>query len=188
MPKVNKHYTPHVSSMKALIIYDDLSSFAKANAALQHSAQNADVNVLWIIRPWRVDMLKFPPTADEALTEATDAHLIVFAGRCAQSLPFWLKDWLEQWAKYRLVEDAALAVMCAGKSDVPSFVEKSDLSECARQHGLSVLFDDRGVIEDCSLFPKGFLRKSKLPKLSIPPQALDTKPLDQEYRDWGINE
>src|SRR5580692_4901818 len=104
MSKVN------VSSMKALIIYDNLSSFAKANAALQHSAQNADVNVLWSIRPWRVDMLKFPPTADEALTEAIDAHLIVFAGRCVQSLPFWLQDWLEQWAKYRRVEDAALGV------------------------------------------------------------------------------
>jgi hypothetical protein len=182
MSKVN------VSSMKALIIYDNLSSFAKANAALQHSAQNADVNVLWSIRPWRVDMLKFPPTADEALTEAIDAHLIVFAGRCAQSLPFWLNDWLEQWAKYRRVEDAALAVMGAGKAEVPSSVEKSDLSECARQHGLSVLFDDRGVIEDCSLFYTGFLDKPKPPKLSIPPQVLDTKPLDQEYLDWGFNE
>ena len=174
--------------MKALIIYDELSSFAKANAALQHSAQTTDVNVLWSIRPWRVDMLKFPPTADEALTEAIDAHLIVFAGRCAQSLPFWLQDWLEQWAKYRRVEDAALAVIGAGKAEGPSPVEKSDLSECARQHGLSVLFDDRGVIEDCSLFPAAFLHEPTLRKLSIPPQALDTKTLDQEYRDWGINE
>jgi hypothetical protein len=188
MSKVNKHYAPHVSSMKALIIYDNLSSFMKANAALQHSAQNAGVNVLWSIRPWRVDMLKFPPTADEALTEAIDAYLIIFAGRCVQSLPFWLKDWLEQWAKYRRVEDAALAVIGAGKAEVPSSVEKSDLSECARQHGLRVLFDDRGVIEDCSPFPTGFLDKPKPPKLLILPQALDIKTLDEEYRDWGIND
>jgi hypothetical protein len=166
--------------MKALIIYDELSSFAKANAALQHSAQTTDVNVLWSIRPWRVDMLKFPPTADEALAEAIDAHLIVFAGRRAQSLPFWLQDWLEQWATYRRVEDAALAVMGTGNAEVPSAVTKSDLSQFARHRGLNVIFDDH--------FSAGYLDESKVPEFLIPPQTLDTKTPDEEYRDWGIND
>src|SRR6267378_5802818 len=113
MIKLNQ---PQDSTMKALIIYDDFDSAAKANTTLQHSAHKADFTVQWNIRPWRVDLLKFPPTADEALTEALDAHLIVFAGRSAQSLPFWLERWLEQWAKHRRVKDAALAVASAGSS------------------------------------------------------------------------
>src|SRR5271156_5278076 len=106
--------------MKALVIYDDFVCAEKANAALQHSAQNANVSVQWNIRPWRVDMLKFPPTAEEALTEAIDADLIVFAGRSAQSLPFWLQRWLEHWAKCRRIQDAALAVIPAQSTDTLS--------------------------------------------------------------------
>src|SRR5882672_6063426 len=119
MKKLNQPQDP---TMKALIIYDDFDSAFKANATLQHSAQKADCAVQWNIRPWRVDLLKFPPTADEALTEALDAHLIVFAGHSAQSLPFWLERWLEQWAKLRRVKDAALAVVSAGNSAAISSV------------------------------------------------------------------
>src|SRR5271170_2880640 len=101
MTKLNQFNQTQDSTMKALIIYDDFYSALKANASLQHSAHKADLAVQWNIRPWRVDMLKFPPTADEALTEALDAHLIVFAGHSAQSLPFWLERWIEQWIKSR---------------------------------------------------------------------------------------
>src|SRR5271163_4397673 len=110
MSKLNRLNAPQDSIMKALVIYEDFACAERANAALQYSAQNADVSVQWNIRPWRVDMLKFPPAAEEALTEAMDAHLIVFVGRRAQSLSFWLQDWLEHWAKYRQIKDAALAV------------------------------------------------------------------------------
>src|SRR5271154_7288476 len=122
--------------MKALVIYDDFVCAEKANAALQHSAQNANVRVQWTIRPWRVDMLKFPPTAEEALTDAADVHLIVFVGRCAQSFPFWLEHWLEHWAKCRQIEGAALAVFCEGSGDTTSISATLELSQFATRHGL----------------------------------------------------
>lgn len=173
MSKLNKPGKPEVLSMNALVIYVDLSSFARANNALRHSAQNTDFSAHWNIKPWRTDMLKFPPTAEDALTEAMDAHLLVFAGRSAPSLPFWLQDWLERWAKYRRVEDAGLAVIGAGNpGSVPS---QSYLSEFAERHGLSVIFDDRGVIED-----------SMVPTECIP-LTLDKEAKDS-YRGWGINE
>src|SRR5882757_4043633 len=117
MTKLNQPDQPQDPTMKALIIYDDFDSAFKANATLQHSAQKADCAVQWNIRPWRVDLLKFPPTADEALTEALDAHLIVFAGHSAQSFPVWLERWLEQWAKYRRIKDALLAVVGGGSEE-----------------------------------------------------------------------
>src|SRR5271170_8072661 len=121
--------------MKALVIYDDFVCAEKANAALQHSAQNANVRVQWNIRPWRVDMLKFPPTAEEALTEALDAHLIVFAGRRAQSLPFWLQRWLEHWAKCRQIHDAALAVFGDAEADILPASASLELAEFAEKRG-----------------------------------------------------
>ena len=129
--------------MKALIIYDDFATAVKANAALQHSARYSDLIAQWNITFWRVDMLECPPSAETALTEAKDTHLIVFAGRCAQSPPFWLEHWLELWAKCRQVEDAALAVYCESGSDALSLPATLELPQFAMRHGLKVIFDDR---------------------------------------------
>jgi len=92
---MSKLHKSQGSPMKALIVYQDFAFALQANAALQHAVQYSDVWVQWNIRPWRVDLLKFPPSADEALADAADAHLIVFGSRCAQSFPFWLQEWLE---------------------------------------------------------------------------------------------
>src|SRR5271170_6921362 len=150
--------------MKALVIYDDFVCAAKANAALQHSALNANVRVQWNIRPWRVDMLKFPPTAEEALTEAMDAHLIVFVGRRVQSFPFWLQDWLEHWAKCRLIKDAALAVIGVGNIEVTS--SQSNLSQFAKRDGVGVMLGGCGVIED-SLLRKGSFQKTRARRVPV---------------------
>ena len=123
--------------MKAFIIYDDFATTLKANAALRRSTRYSDVSAQWNITIWRVDMLKCPPAAETALTEAIDTHLIVFVGRCAQSLPSWLEHWLEHWTKCRQIEDAGLAVYCEGSSDALSL----ELSQFATRPGLNVLFD-----------------------------------------------
>jgi hypothetical protein len=153
--------------MKALIIYDDFASAMKVNAALQHSAQNMNFSVQWNIRPWRADMLKFAPTSEAALSDAANAHLIVFASRIAQSLPFWLEHWLEHWAKCRQIEDAALAVYCEGSADAPSISAALELSQFATLHGLNFIFDDNAAltpssIEDKPSFIEGRLHEREM--------------------------
>lgn len=128
--------------MKAFIIYDDFATTLKANAAFRNPTRYSDVSVQWDITLWRVDMLKYPPAAETALTEAIDTHLIVFVGRCAQSLPSWLEHWLEHWAKCRQVEDVALAVSCEDGPDALSAPTSLELSQFALRHGLKVVFDD----------------------------------------------
>jgi hypothetical protein len=128
--------------MKAFIIYDDYATTLRVNATLRHSTRYSDVSVQWNITLWRVDMLKCPPAAETALTEAMDTHLIVFVGRCAQSLPSWLGHWLEHWAKCRQIEDVALAVYCEGGPDALSSPTSLELSQFALRHGLEVVFDD----------------------------------------------
>lgn len=183
MSKLDRTDVPEHSTMKALIIYQNFASAAKANTVLQHSAQHSDVRVQWDIRPWRVDMLKFQPTAAEALMDATDAHLIVFAGCCIQSISNCMQDWLEQWAGRRQIETAALAVFGIGNADQLSISAAPDLSQFAKRHGLSVIFDDRSVTKQVSPFPPEFLLGSTL----LIPQALDAQ-ISDKNRGWGINE
>src|SRR6202020_2400907 len=138
MPKLSKSQD---SSMKALILYHDFAFAVKANAVLQHSAQYSDVQVQWNIRPWRVELVKFPPAAEEAQADAADAHLIVLGSRCALSFPFWLQDWLEQWAKWRQIKDVALALIHEDSGDSLSISPTRELSRFASRHGLNIIFD-----------------------------------------------
>jgi len=171
--------------MNALIIYHDFASAAKANAALQHAAQCSDVIGQWNISPWRMDMLKFPPTAEEALTDAAEAHLIVFAGRSAQLFPFWLEDWLERWARNRQIEDVALAVIREAGTDPLSIPVTPELSAFAARHGLNFIFDcDRPIAP--SPIEDRWHEHAKCPSPIRPPN-LDTK-TREAYQGWSITE
>src|SRR5258707_5659323 len=98
-------------TMKALIVYDDATCAAATNAILHRAADRADISVKWDVRPWRLNMLRFTPTAEEAMSDAADAHLIAFAFRNTQSLPTWLMNWLERWALLQQSPGAALAII-----------------------------------------------------------------------------
>ena len=127
--------------MKALIIYDDFTAAARAGAALQHATWSANVTTDWDIRPWRTDVLRVASAADEALIEALDADLIVFAGSGAYSLPAWLEEWLKRWVMRREIEDVALGVIRdtnAGTLAVPAVPQ---LCRFAARHGLSLILE-----------------------------------------------
>ncbi|HMD13377.1 MAG TPA: hypothetical protein VKI62_01985 [Bacteroidota bacterium] len=144
--RINHLNTPQEITMKALTIYSDFTCATKVNLTLQHSAEKLDFTVQWNISPWRVDMLKFSPIAEEALTDALDAHLIVFAGHGALSFPFWLRRWVEHWAKCRQIADAALAVFCEKSADALSMPEILELSHFAARNGLNFIFGDKMVV------------------------------------------
>jgi hypothetical protein len=171
--------------MKALIIYQNLASAAKVSSALQRAAQHADASIEWIIRPWRMDLLKFPPGAEEALADAMDTHLIVFAGGIEHSLPFWLQHWLEHWTQCRQIGNAALAVCSEGIADALSISATLELSDFATRHDLDFIFDHSATATLSS--PEGRLQECNLSLSTILPPTLDTK-LRDAYRGWGITE
>jgi hypothetical protein len=156
--------------MKAFLLYHDFLSAAKANAALHRSASGIQVD--WNIRPWRVDMLKFPPLAEEAIIDALDAQMILFVGRCSQSLPFWLHDWLEHWATRRHFPDVVLAIMPDGNSHTPATSsELLQLTQFAHRHGLSLILGNQLTAHSIPLLPSA---------LSATAAAI--------HRGWGLNE
>jgi hypothetical protein len=172
--------------MKALIIYDDFAAAVRANVALQNSARNADFAVQWKVNPWQIDMLKFSLTAEEALTEALDAHLIVIASRSAKSSTFWFQGWLEHWAKCRQIEGAALALFGVGYSDGLAASVIREFSSIARRHGLSLIIDGGRSGKDQSNFIEHSLDGQKLSSKPIMP--IPHEQVRQAYSCWGINE
>jgi hypothetical protein len=173
--------------MKALVIYDDLAIAAEANATLQRATHHPNAAVNWNLRPWRLEMLKSRPTADEALTDGADAHLIVFAIRRTPSLPLWLIDWLEQWAGLRQTPDAALAVIGFRYAKVSLAQATAELSRFARQYGLTVICGKHDEINDQPAFldPNLNERKPRDLPASLPFGILPHHGAD---RNWGLNE
>ena len=129
------------SAMKALILHDDFKLAAKAEATLQRAITCADVAVRWTVNSVPINALRQPAAAERILVEALDAHLIVFAGNCAQLLPLCVYQWLEQWVDMRRVPDAGLAVMDNERQF--SFGDVApELSRLASEHQLTFILDE----------------------------------------------
>jgi len=166
--------------MKAFIIYDDRDSATGAIAALKRAAWSANVNADWDIEPWRTDALKFPSVAAEALIEAADSDLIVFAGPQACSPPTWLEEWLRCWVIRREVEDAALAVFYNEGARVLVVPDAPRLSQFAERHGLSLIKENQTTPEYQTLpFPCS-LSAHKWP-VSPPRKLGTTKARGEEF-------
>jgi len=126
--------------------------------------------------------------AGEALKEATDADLIVFAGPQAYQSPAWLKEWLECWAERRQVEDAALVVMRGGDGGKIASPAAPELSRFALRHGLSFIIEIESVREHVAAASVvRTQREGKLPARPVAEGTISTSSHDS-YRDWGINE
>jgi hypothetical protein len=125
--------------MNAVIIYSDVAHAAKAKAMFERASHRVDVSLLWTVKPWRLDLLMLPLTANEALADAVEAHLMVLALCHPLLLPVWLKDWLTEWATRRQVQDAALAAWDGGNGDSLSAKVAPELLKFAEHHGLSFI-------------------------------------------------
>lgn len=187
MQKFNLH-NPQQDSMKAFIIYKDFASAVKANAVLQYAAKAPDVHMQWDIRSWRMDRLKFAHVAEKALADAADAHLILFAGDFDQSVPFWLQNWLELWAKCRQTRDAALAVILGRNTDAFSQPLTQELSCFARRKGLSFIVGERTAIESVENISGESLPERKLLMSAAQPGFIIDTSRQDSYRGWGIND
>jgi len=187
MFKLPKPFATLISDINALIIYDNFLSLVTANATLLDSAQHANLAMELNIRPWRADLLRFPPTADEALADASHAHLIMFVGRCAQSPPFWLQDWLERWVKSRQIKDVTLVVILEESIGSHPTSTKPELSRFARRHGPYFMFSRAKAITAPSIDGRSMAgergRESQPSRPAIEPAILDDK-IRNAYRGW----
>ena len=149
--------------MKALIIYDDAICAATTNSILHRAADRADISAKWDIRPWRLNMLRFPPTTEQAMSDAADAHLIVLAICNSRSLPMWLMNWLERWAGLRQSPGAAVAMIGCGTAEA-----SVAMRQFARRFGLSFIREGQGPQLDAGFLVEAASTEFKLSVLSAP--------------------
>jgi len=136
------------ANLKVLILYDNPASGLEAETSLKRAVEGVEEVMYCSVKAWRLDALTVSPSADEALMDAEDADLILFAVSQGSSFSEWLAEWLELWAIRREVQDATLAVVggeLGGSFSTPGMLE---LSRIAGRHGLVVIFDDRFLAED----------------------------------------
>jgi hypothetical protein len=97
--------------LKAVIIYDDFDAAARATLLLERVARRAGEGIKWDIKPWRCDVLKQPTLAALTIAVAANADIIVLTVQRTQAPPTGLLDWLNNWAKHRRIEDAAVLLL-----------------------------------------------------------------------------
>src|SRR5215470_10624611 len=144
---------PAAFCMKAVIISDDPLFASYASSTLARVGRQAGVNVHWTTKSWPIKALKEPASAEKALVEALDAHVILFPAHQTHSLPGWIFNWLARWAASRTIQDAAVGVISDEKSAscvTPLFPE---LSSFVRVHGLSLIVNDERPANDSAGLP-----------------------------------
>jgi hypothetical protein len=146
MTKNDPLNSSRASDIKVVIIYDHFAGATRAKAALHRIADEMQLDIRWDVKPWRMNLLRFGPTAEEALGEAAHAEVVVLAGLQIHSWPLWLKAWLRRWAASRKVEDAVLAVLDDRRADYsPPTEELAGLSALC---GLKFIGDSRAATGD----------------------------------------
>lgn len=180
-------FTPPAFPLKAIVICDDLAFASYAASTLERVGRQAGINVQWTTKSWPMNALNESALAEQALAEASDAHLILFPEHHARSLPFWVFGWLDRWAARRSIRDAAVGVIKsenAARFASPLF---SELSTFAREHGLSLIVDDDLPTGKRMRVPVRFPTESQI-ALPIASTALVGMGLGESYRGFGINE
>ena len=171
--------------LKAFIVYADFASAANANATLRRVGRRAGVRVRWIIKCWQVNVLREPGQFENALIDAADAHLILFAARHSQLIPSWICDWLKRWAVLRQIQDAALAVIGDGTS--LTLPVNSELILLAEQLGLNFITGKGTTVKDVTRGDVLLTHEQALPFERVGPRFAESVST-HSYRFIGINE
>lgn len=174
-------------SMKAIILSDDPAFASNAASTLARLGRQAGVNVHWTTKSWSISALQEPAVAENALVEASNAHLILFPEYRVHSLPHWICDWLAHWASVRTIRDAAVGVIKGENTAnfaAPTF---SELSRFTREHGLTFIVDENRPAKKSVRLPVQFPseRMVALHIAQTNPVVLATP---VSHRGFGINE
>ena len=173
--------------MKSVIVYDDLAFFANANARLQRVGSRPEVGARWTIEGCPINTLEQEATAEKSLIEAADAHLIVIPAQHAHAFPLHLREWLEQWAALRQIQDAALAVIGGGTHADFSKTVSPELTTFVLQHGLNLIVDEGPIAGNATRVAMSFPLERELP-LPLELRRVEYAVTSDSFRGFGINE
>ena len=179
-----------VEPMNIVIIYDRVDLALATSAILASAASRAGEASPINVKPWRLDLLGHSSDSEAAVNDAADAHIVVLALHMIAELPAALRNWLEEWAACRQVQDAALAIFDGREERALSSIVRPTLSRFARRHGLSFISDDITVPdEESSGYGEDYadLHYRKLAQTAVLQNILIRSARSYSCH-WGINE
>lgn len=127
------------SSLKVVVLYDELESAIRAKRLLARVAANAAWEGTFDNVFWRFDMMSQPLAVREASESAADADMILLVAERVVVPPVCLLEWLETWATTRRIQDAALVAWCHRRAGGSSSEAVETLRKLAGRHGLEWL-------------------------------------------------
>lgn len=124
--------------MKTFIVYDSFALACKANEELQRADESIGGGFHWNVVPCHTRSLCDAVAGWDALTEARDANLLVFAWH--ESTPFLSRigSWLESWARSRTVPQPAIGIL-SESNNMRKFRAFGGLWGFATRHGLGLI-------------------------------------------------
>ena len=187
MRKLNSLRSSSDLIMKALIFFDDSLMLAKAEVALLRVGSRSEVGALWIIKRWPVNALTRASLAKKALIEAADSYLVILPIRRAHSFPWWLRDWLHQWATLREIPDDALAVIGDGARAEFSRPLSPELARLVLQHNLNLIIEQGPAVGNATEKVVSPLLEREFPLL-LGLRRINDAVASNSFRSFGINE
>jgi hypothetical protein len=173
-----------VDDIAAVILYDEIASGFRAKDVCDRLALGLAGDVELRVSLWRTDVLKDCGKSNLALSEAAAADLVVLALRSGKFLSKLVREWLENWAMARHVEDAALVVLAGESENVLSATAAHQLREFATAHGLKCFCENERTEAEQ---PAGlFVEPGEYPPSAPPLPAFPERP--GAYAHWGLND
>ena len=171
--------------LKAVVISDDPALLSKADAALQRVGRQPNVEAHWNVISLSIGALNDDAIAGKSLVEAADAQLIVIPAQHAWDIPVYLREWLEQWAALRQVQDAALAILSYEVNAGFTKRVSPELTRLAQKHGLNFITSNT-----TNLAEKRVVRFSRHAEQQLSASVVNTLSAMAagSLRGFGINE
>ena len=173
-----------IDDIAAVILYDEIASGFRAKDFCDRLALGLAAEAPVRVSLWRTDMLKVSTESKLALAEAATAHFIILALQNTWRLSNSVREWLEKWAKARLVEDAALVVLSRGSEDVFSAMAAHPLREFAASHGLKCFCQSEQTSEN----PPGPLFVNPNERLHSTSRLPPIPERPDRFAHWGLND
>ena len=173
--------------LKAVVICHDTAFATKADVMLRSTTDREEIDVQWIVNCWPVKVLNKAGAAGTALVETLDAHLIVLPASLAQSLPYWLLDWLRRWAAQRQIQDAALGIVNDGNATYCGPSLCPNLSTFIKEQDLNLIIQGGPRVPDSMNPSDRYLHDRETP-LSMKGARLAPQTTQPSCRCFGIND
>lgn len=175
------------ATMNAMILYEECGSAGKANRLLKRASDRADGATQWSVKPWRLDMLYWPPLAQDAQEGRGRGAPHRAGGLRPCGGPAPAAELAGRWAGHRQVQDAALAVFDGGNGGAFSVTAAPALCEFAQRYGLSFIIGDLSPAEVVPAEVWADLHEREVAQTATMAHILE-RVSPGSYQHWGINE